>query len=215
MTLPQLVRTPGVAVVLAVYGHVMLLAFVFTAILPLALFTPVPLSGMGFSSPAITLYMAVQGASQALWLLFVFPRLQRRLGTKSVLRACARGYPWFMASYVLLNALLRQGSEPARACFWIVGSVIAVVGPAVSMAFTCVQLSLQDVSPHPAQLGTLNALALTLASVIRAFAPGLSTVVYAVGVHGQILYGHLAWAGLALLSVTLEVMLRWLPDDLA
>lgn len=214
MTIRQLIKAPGVAIVVALYSHVMLLAFVFTAIVPLALFTPVPLGGMGFASADISLYLAVQGASQGLWLLLVFPRLQRRVGTKGVMRICALAYPWFFASYVVLNLLLRQGSEPSRVCFYMVGSVAAVVGPAVSMAFTCVQLALQSISPHPHMLGTLNALALTLASAIRSFAPGLSTMVYAIGVRNQILYGHLAWALLILLSATLSVLLKWLPDDL-
>ncbi|KAM4057236.1 major facilitator superfamily protein [Hirsutella rhossiliensis] len=214
MTVRQLIKAPGVAIVIGMYSHVMLLAFVFTAIVPLALFTPVPLGGIGFSSAEISLYMAVQGASQGLWLLLVFPRLQRRVGTKGVLSICAVGYPWFFASYILLNVLLRQGSEPSRAWFWIIGSTVAIIGPAVSMAFTCVQLALQSISPHPHLLGTLNALALTLASAIRSFAPGLATVVYAIGVRNQILYGHLAWAILIMLSATLFAMLKWLPDGL-
>ncbi|PHH87833.1 hypothetical protein CDD83_8349 [Cordyceps sp. RAO-2017] len=215
MSLVQLVRAPGVAVVLAVYSHVMLLAFVFTAILPLALYTPVSLGGIGCSSFGISIYMAVQGGSQALWLLLVFPRLQRRLGTRGVLRFCAFAYPPFFVGYILMNALLRQGSEPSVVCFWIICSVVVVVGPCVSMSFTCVQLAIQDVSPHPHLLGTLNALALTLASAIRSFAPGLSTALYAVGVRNHVLYGHLAWVLLIPLSAVLGIVLKWLPESVS
>ncbi|KJZ76366.1 hypothetical protein HIM_04095 [Hirsutella minnesotensis 3608] len=212
MSISQLVKAPGVAIVLGLYSHVMLLAFVFTSIIPLALFSPVSLGGMGFTPFQITLYMAVQGASQAMWLLLVFPRLQRRMGTKGVLGVCSIAYPFFFAGYIVLNAMLRQGSEPAIVCFWILGFVVAVIGPGVSMAFTCVQLALQDISPDPHLLGTLNALALTLASAIRSFAPGVSTVVYAVGVRNQILYGHLAWVILIPLSAALYFITRRLPN---
>lgn len=208
MTIRQIIKAPGVAIVIGMYSHVMLLGFVYTAILPLALFTPVALGGVGFSSAEISLYMAVQGVSQGLWLLLVFPRLQRRVGTKGVMRVCAYGYPWFLASFVLLNVLLRQGSEPARVWFWVIGSTVAVIGPFVSMAFTCVQLALQSISPHPHLLGTVNAVALTLASAIRSFAPGLATTVYAIGARNQVLYGHLAWVILVLISATLSVIVR-------
>ena len=157
--------------------------------------------------------MAAQGASQALWLLAAFPRLQRRLGTKGVLRACGLAYPFFFAGYPLLNALLRRGSDPARACFWVLGVVVALVGPGVSMAFTGVQLSLNDVSPSPRVLGTLNAIALTASSGIRSVAPGVSTAIYAVGVRNHILWGHLAWILLIPLAAAVPFFVKLLPED--
>ncbi|PNY29727.1 peptide/nitrate transporter [Tolypocladium capitatum] len=212
-TIWQLAKAPGVGIVLWTYGHVMALAFAFTAILPVALFTPVHLGGIGCSSFQISLYMAAQGASQALWLLLAFPVLQRRVGTKGVLRMCALAYPVFFAGYVVMNSLLRQGSEASMVWFWIIGSIIAFVGPGIAMAFTGVQLALNDVSPNPSLLGTLNALAMTFASAIRSVTPGVATAIYAVGVHNQILAGHLAWVLLIPISAALSVVLRWLPND--
>ncbi|KAI9902419.1 hypothetical protein N3K66_001771 [Trichothecium roseum] len=213
MSIWDLVRSPGVALVLALYSHVMLLAFAFTAIVPVALYTPVALGGLGLSSLLISAYMAAQGASQALWLLAAFPWLQRRLGTRGVLRACGLAYPFFFAGYPLLNALLRQGTEPARTCFWVLGALVALVGPGVSMAFTGVQLSLNDVSPSPKVLGTLNAIALTASSGIRSVAPGVSTAIYAVGVRNHILWGHLAWILLIPLAAAVPFFVKLLPED--
>ncbi|KND86769.1 putative peptide/nitrate transporter [Tolypocladium ophioglossoides CBS 100239] len=213
MTIWQLTKAPGVGIVLWTYGHVMALAFAFTAILPIALFTPVSLGGIGCSSFQISIYMAVQGGSQALRLLLAFPMLQRRMGTKGVLRMCALGYPMFFAGYIVMNSLLRRGGEASMVWIWIVGSIVAFIGPGVSMAFTGVQLALNDVSPNPNLLGTLNALALTCTSAIRSVAPGVSTAIYAVGVRNQILAGHLAWALLIPISAALSVVLKWLPND--
>jgi MFS family permease len=212
MSIWQLVRAPGVAYVLWIYGHVMLLAFAFTAIIPVALYTPVVLGGLGFSTSLISAYMASQGASQALWLLLAFPFLQRRFGTRAVMFGCGVAYPFFFAGYILLNALLRDGSEPARVWFWIIGCFVAFVGPGISMAFTGAQLALNDVSPDPRVLGTLNAVALTVSSGIRALAPGASTAIYAIGVRNQILGGHLAWVLLIPLSATYGVAAKWLPE---
>ncbi|PFH63207.1 hypothetical protein XA68_16646 [Ophiocordyceps unilateralis] len=212
LSMRQLVAAPGVAAALGIYAHVMLLAFVFAAILPLALYTPVALGGMACSSAAISAYMAVQGASQALWLVLVFPRLQRRIGTKRVLRLCGFFYPFFFGGFVLMNALLRQDK---RALFWIVGGLVATIGPGVNMGSTCVQLIIQDVSPDARYVGVMNALALTLASAIRSFAPAVSTAIFAFGVRNHILFGHLAWALLIPLSAALIAMSALVSDETA
>ncbi|KAK2589465.1 hypothetical protein QQS21_012856 [Conoideocrella luteorostrata] len=213
MTIWQLVRAPGVATVLWIYCHVMFLAFAFTAILPVALFTPVKIGGLGLSDFQISLYMASQGASQAIWLLVAFPFLQHRLGTKGTLRACAVAYPLFFTGYIATNMLLRDGSQLAMVWFWIIGSVVAFIGPGVSMAFTGVQLALNDVSPAAHQLGTLNAIALTCTSAIRSIVPGVATAVYAVGVRYQILWGHFAWVILIPIATALLICLKWLRSD--
>lgn len=215
MTIWQLVKAPGVGAVLWIYGHVMFLAFAFTAILPVVLFTPIEIGGLGCSTGQISIYMAAQGASQALWLLLAFPFLQRRLGTKGVLQACSIAYPLFFAGYIAMNTLLRDGSEVATVWFWIIGSMVALIGPGVSMAFTGVQLALNDVSPAAHLLGTLNAVALTCTGAIRSFVPGVATAVYAVGVRHQILWGHLAWVILIPISMALPLCMKWLRNDKA
>ncbi|KAK0389063.1 hypothetical protein NLU13_2639 [Sarocladium strictum] len=214
MSIWQLVRSPNVGTVLLAYGHVMLLAFAFTALVPVVLYTPVDLGGLGFSSREISLFMAVNGASQALWLILIYPRLHKRFGTKGVMWGCAVAYPWFFVSYIGLSSLLRDGSRPAITWFWILGSLVAVIGPGVSMAFTATQLALNDASPSTHVLGTLNAIAMTMSSGIRSFVPGIITVVYAVGVRGQILNGHLAWVILTPIAAALLFVVKALPRDI-
>ncbi|KAF5026688.1 hypothetical protein F66182_1237 [Fusarium sp. NRRL 66182] len=208
----ELFRSPGVAIVLWVYNHAMFLAFAFTAILPVALYTPVRLGGMGFDSFSISMYMAVQGGSQALWLLLAFPALHRRMGTRGIMRICGYAYPFFFVGYMVLNTLLRAHTDGATVSFWILGALVAVVGPGVSMAFTGVQLALNDVAPDPHVVGTLNALALSFSSGIRAIVPGAATAIYAVGVRGQIVCGHLAWVILVPLAMGFAVGCEYLPE---
>ncbi|KAH0490694.1 hypothetical protein TgHK011_002151 [Trichoderma gracile] len=209
----ELLKAPGVGIVIWVYTHVMFLAFAFTAILPVYLFTPVRLGGVGFSPFRNSVWMAVQGASQATWLIVAFPFLQRRVGTKGSMKACVAVYPLFFVGYVAMNLLLRIGTEPALATFWVVTPIVAVIGPGVSMAFTAVQLALNDVSPNPHVMGTLNALAMTAASAIRSFVPGVATAMFAIGVRNQILWGHLVWAILIPIAMSLSIFVRWLPED--
>jgi MFS family permease len=131
----SLVRSPGVAASLFVYEHIMLLAVCLTALIPLVLFTPIALGGIGRSSIEISIYFAAQGASQALWLLLVFPFLHRRIGTKGVLRLCAVGCPFLFLGYILMNMFLREGSRMSNSWFWITGSLVCFVGPSVAMSF--------------------------------------------------------------------------------
>lgn len=212
MPMWELIKAPGVGFVLWIYGHVMLLAFAFTAILPVVLYTPINLGGFEFGPKLISLFMASQGAAQALWLILAFPFLQRRLGTRGVMKICGIAYPLDFASFILLSAFRREGSETSRVLFWVFGSITAFIGPGVSMSFTGVQLALNDVAPNHHVLGTLNAIALTMASAIRSVVPGLSTALYAVGVRHQIFAGHLAWIVLIPLTIIFAVGTKWLPE---
>lgn len=207
----EILRAPGVAVVLYVYCHIMLLAFAYTAIVPVFMFTPVALGGYGFAPYQISLMMAVNGAAQALWLLVAFPPLHRRLGTGGVLRACAAAYPFFFLTCPLGSALLRAGWDRA---FWAVAPPLLALGCGVSMAFTAIQLALNGVAPDPRVLGTLNSLALTGVSLMRSFAPALFTSLFALGARAQwLLKGYSIWVLMVALGAWFTLVVRWLPPD--
>ncbi|KAI0123320.1 MFS general substrate transporter [Xylariales sp. AK1849] len=205
----QLIKSPGVGIVIYLYMHVMLLAFAYTAVLPVFWFTSVPLGGLGFTPLLISIFMGLAGFSQAFWLLVIFPPLQHRLGTNGVMRLCAVAYPFAMAVSPLMNLGLRSG---ARTLFWVLMPLFGFVAPGVSMAFTAVQLALNDVCPSPETLGTLNALALTGISAVRSFSPALFTSIFAIGVRTQILAGHLVWAVIVTIAVGFTVATRFLPE---
>ncbi|KAF7531933.1 hypothetical protein G7054_g8443 [Neopestalotiopsis clavispora] len=204
----QLLKSPDVPMVLYIYGHVMLLAIVYTAVVPVFWFTPISLGGFGFSPFQISIFMGLTGFSQAVWLLVFFPPLQHRLGTNGVLRLCSVAYPIAMACNPLLSVILRSG---ATTLFWVLVPIFCLIAPGISMAFTGVQLCLNDVSPSPQLLGTLNALALTATSALRSFSPASITSIYAIGVRSQILWGYLAWLVIVLIAAGFTVAARYLP----
>ena len=70
---------------------------------------------------------------------------------------------------------------------------------------------MNDVAPSHVMLGTLNALALTLVSGVRAVAPALFTSIFAIGVKLQWIDGHLVWVILILFAAATLVIVRWLP----
>ncbi|RMZ88322.1 hypothetical protein DV736_g4452, partial [Chaetothyriales sp. CBS 134916] len=206
----QLLKTSGVPTVLYIYGHIMVLAFSYTAVTPVFYFEPVSKSGLGFSPLVISLVIAGAGLAQSLWLLVVFPPLQERFSTGFVLRACAILYPAFFAVYPLLNFVLKL---KLKALFWALFIPLNILGPGVSMSFTAIQLCLNDVNPHPSTLGSLNALALTMVSGIRAVCPAAFTSLYAIGVEKWILDGYLVWVVMFVWAVGLTVVIRRLPQQ--
>lgn len=209
LTTWSILTSPGVPIVLYTYAHVMLLAFAYTAIAPVFWFTPLPLGGLAFTPLQIALFMGLGGLSQAIWILAVFPPLQRRIGTYGVMRWCATAYPVFFAAFPCFNILLSRGWETT---FWVVAPVLYCASSGVSMSFTAIQLALNDVSPSPAVLGTLNALALSLITGVRAFSPALFASLFAVGARTQWLGGYAIWVLMTVIAAGFTVVSRWLPD---
>jgi hypothetical protein len=100
---------------------------------PIFYFTSPKLGGYGFTPFQISIFIGTAGLSQALWLLFVFPPLQRRIGTGGVLRACAIAWPLFFLANPVGNIFLRHGWT---AIFWTVQPTLLVIGSGVAMAFS-------------------------------------------------------------------------------
>jgi hypothetical protein len=75
-----------------------------------------------------------------------------------------------------------------------------------------IQLALNDIAPTHATLGTLNAIALTLVSAIRSFAPALFSSIFATGARTQFLDGYLVWIVLVIMAMAFTVAIRWLPE---
>ncbi|OAQ97264.1 hypothetical protein LLEC1_03161 [Akanthomyces lecanii] len=213
LTMRELLMSHNVAITIWVYTHFMLIAFAVTALTPVFLFTPVNIGGTGFSASQISAFMAVQGASQAFWLLVAFPILQRRYGTKGLLKLCATAYQFLFVGIILLNALLRISGKSAMAWAWTLGSCIAAAGPGVSMGFTSAQLAINDASPSRHMMATMNGISMTSASVFRSFVPGVSTVIFAVGVRGQVLWGYLVWVILIPLAIALRICVNYVPGS--
>ncbi|USP80809.1 uncharacterized protein yc1106_08083 [Curvularia clavata] len=225
MSIWKLLKYPGVTPVLLIYNYAMLLAYTFTAVFPVAQYTPIHLGGFSLTPGLIAFCTALNGVSQAIWLLIAFPILHKRLGTGRLLWLCAFAWPFLFVFFPIYNFLLRQGYETL---FWATGPVMLAIFCGVSMAFSeflvysflstllirkpaAVQLALNDISPSPETLGTLNAVALAAQSGIRSVAPAVATSIFAVGVKYHILWGQLFWLFQIVLACGLFFFLRRLP----
>ena len=208
----ELLKSPGVSIVIYMFGHIAVLAFAFTAIMPVFWFTPIHLGGYDFTPLQISLMMGLNGAAQAAWLLLVFPPLQRRIGSNGILRLCAGAWPAFFIVFPIGNVLLRQGTDASVNAFWIFVPAALVIGSGVSMSYTAIQLALNDIAPSPRFLGTLNALALTCSTGLRAFCPALFTSLFALGARTQLAGGYAIWILLVLIASGLFLAAKYLPE---
>lgn len=210
LTIVEILKSPGVSMVLGVYCWVGLLAVAYTAIFPIYLFTPVALGGFGLVPYQISIFITITGAAQAMWLLIIFPPLQHRVGTNAVIRGCAIAYPVGFAVMPLGNILLRNGAVTA---FWIISPVIYIVFSGVAMSFTAVQLAVNDIAPSPKVLGTLNSLALMSVSLVRSFTPAVVSSLFALGARTQWVWGYAIWVLMVILAAWFTVISRWLPPE--
>ncbi|KAJ4415664.1 hypothetical protein N0V82_007225 [Gnomoniopsis sp. IMI 355080] len=206
----EIVKAPGVFMVLCVFCWIGFLGVTYTAIFPVFLFTPVALGGLGLAPYQISIFITLTGAAQALWLLIIFPPLQHRFGTNAVIRGCAVVYPFFFAVMPLSNILLRNGAVTA---FWVITPVINVLFSSVSMSFTGIQLALNDIAPSPKVLGTLNSLALMSVSLMRSFTPALASSLFALFARTQWLWGYAIWLLMVIFAAWFTVISRWLPPE--
>jgi hypothetical protein len=81
----------------------------------------------------ISVFLMIGGFSQALWILLVFPRLQRRIGTGGVLRVCAIAWPICFSLNPIANVVLKKGFFTV---FKFLAPVVLVLGSGCSMAFS-------------------------------------------------------------------------------
>lgn len=205
----QLMKAPGIASVISINLYIALLAFTFTAVNPLFLYTFIPLGGLGFTPELIAAVICFSGASQTAWLLLVFPALHKRIGTGQILRLAACLWPLFFAMHPLFNLLLRNGHDVA---FWTIAPPALAIGSSVAMAFTAIQLAINDSAPSHETFGTLNAIVLALTCGLRAIVPALATIIYAIGVKYRVLWGQLFWVLEVGIALGLIVILRLLPE---
>ncbi|KAI5857466.1 MFS general substrate transporter [Durotheca rogersii] len=210
-TVSELAKAPGVGIVLVVYGYAMLLGFAYTTLIPTFLYTTPELGGFGFTSIQISIYMALTAGSQAFWILLVLPPLHRRWGSKALLRYCGVVWPFFFAIMPSMNWLLCRDNDPAHTLFWVIFPPMLVVGSSVVMAFTVVQLALNQVCPAKSSLNKLNSMSLSITSGLRAATPAAFNSMFALGVRHNILGGYFVWFVVAALAVGFLFTVSYMP----
>jgi MFS family permease len=165
--------------------------------------------GLGLTSSTIGLWLSAFGTVGILLQLFIYPRLQSRIGTLGVFRIALLLFPavYAVAPYLSLlppNGILR----------WLgLGVVICGQIAARTMAIPSTVILLTEAAPAKTVLGTVHGAGNTIASLARAIGPAVGGVVFGWGVHAGII-GMVWWLYLVCVSLLALIWTIWMqqPD---
>ncbi|RYO82764.1 hypothetical protein DL764_009557 [Monosporascus ibericus] len=139
--------------------------------------------GLGLGSASVGLWLSVFGVCGILLQLFIYPRLQARLGARGVFRIALFVFPITYAAVPYLS-LITDGSSLR---WFILGLVACSQIMARTIAIPSTVILLTQAAPSKKVLGTIHGGGHMLASLARAVGPALGGYVFAVGVqHGVV-----------------------------
>ncbi|OTA56688.1 MFS general substrate transporter [Hypoxylon sp. EC38] len=136
--------------------------------------------GLGLRSSTIGVWLSTFGVCGILLQLFIYPRLQARIGTRGVFRIALFLFPITYAAAPYLSLLAGSGEDGARWVF--LGLVICAQIMARTMAIPSTVILLTEAAPSKTVLGTIHGAGNMLASLARATGPALGGYVFALGV---------------------------------
>ncbi|KAI1406858.1 MFS general substrate transporter [Hypoxylon sp. FL1857] len=136
--------------------------------------------GLGLRSSTIGVWLSTFGVCGILLQLFIYPRLQARIGTRGVFRIALFLFPITYAAAPYLSLLAGSGEDGARWVF--LGLVICAQIMARTMAIPSTVILLTEAAPSKTVLGTIHGAGNMLASLARAVGPAIGGYVFALGV---------------------------------
>ncbi|KAI0912637.1 major facilitator superfamily domain-containing protein [Ustulina deusta] len=163
--------------------------------------------GLGLRSATIGIWLAAFGIGGILLQLFIYPRLQKRIGTRGVFRIALFLFPltYVAAPYLSLLA----DDHDARWVF--LGFIVCAQIMARTMAIPSTVILLTEAAPARTVLGTIHGAGNMLASLARAVGPAVGGYVFALGVEEGMI-GLVWW--LYLVGVALSALAwSYLTED--
>ncbi|KAF2732872.1 MFS general substrate transporter [Polyplosphaeria fusca] len=136
------------------------------------------IGGLGLASPTVGLYLATFGICGILLQLFLYPRIQGRIGTVGVLRVANSIFPltYVFAPYLSLLAANRTTKWLAMAAI-LLSQVMAR-----TMAIPSTVILLTEAAPRRSVLGTVHGAGNTLSALASATGPVIGGILLARGI---------------------------------
>jgi MFS family permease len=152
--------------------------------------------GLGLTSPMIGLYLSLFGIAGIILQLFIYPRLQQRMGTLGVFRVANAIFPlaYILAPYLVLLVDHNQMK-------WIPMAVVLFTQVmARTMAIPSSILLLTNATQHRSRLGTIHGAGNTLSAFASACGPAIGGVLLARGIDMGVA-GLVWWTWLFVISI--------------
>jgi MFS family permease len=163
--------------------------------------------GLGLTSPMVGLYLALFGIAGIILQLFIYPRLQQRIGTLGAFRVANAIFPLAYLSAPYLALLV----DHDRAKWVAMAAVLLTQVMARTMAIPSSILLLTNATPHRSRLGTIHGAGNTLSAFASACGPAIGGVILAKGIDMGVV-GLVWWAWLFATSIASLVWSLALKD---
>lgn len=152
--------------------------------------------GLGLASPSVGLYLATFGICGILVQLFIYPRVQRRIGTLGCLRLASTLFPlaYLFAPYLSLLSGRPIARWPAMAI------VLFTQVMARTTAYPSNVILLTDAAPQRNVLGTVHGAGKTLSALASAVGPVIGGIMLSWGIKKGVV-GIVWWTWLFLIAL--------------
>ncbi|KAI1098369.1 MFS general substrate transporter [Jackrogersella minutella] len=154
--------------------------------------------GLGLRSSIIGVWLSSFGICGILLQLFIYPRLQGRIGTRGVLRIALFLFPITYAAAPYLSLFVGEDEGTPRWVF--LGLVMCSQIMARTMAIPSTVIILTGAAPSKTVLGTIHGAGNMLASLARAVGPAIGGYVFALGVKEGVI-GLVWWLYLVIIAL--------------
>jgi hypothetical protein len=198
------------------------IALAIGGVLPLFMYTPIHLGGLGFSEVQIGKALSGYAVAVTALQLLCFPPLQSRFGTLPLFRFGAIFYPLTCAMFPLTayvaykeQAATTLANAPIgldRTWTWIALSCQLFVLCLANLVYSCNILIIQASAPSRHALGTLNGIAQMMASFVRSTALASTPALFALSISRNLLGGHAVWLFMTCVGMGL-VCTSWTIKD--
>jgi MFS family permease len=152
--------------------------------------------GLGLSSPAVGLYLAIVGITGIVLQLFIYPRIQHSIGTLSVFRVASAIFPiiYILAPYLALFV------DHKSVQWTVMTAVLFSQVVARTMAIPSSILLLTAAAPHRSVMGTVHGAGNTMSALASACGPVIGGMLLAKGIDIGVV-GLVWWAWLCLVAI--------------
>ncbi|KAH7913984.1 major facilitator superfamily domain-containing protein [Hygrophoropsis aurantiaca] len=200
--------TPRVLISAGTYATVSLVEIAIRTVQPVFYATSVPLGGLNLSPLAIGNILAIAGAVNGLFQVFLFAPVHNWMGTKNLLIAgVLSGFP-AIAIFPVANLLAKQ--QGMSTSVWVLVALQQFLLIIVDYSYGATFMYVNSASPNRASIGATNGLAQMTVSTMRAVGPIVSDAAFSLSVGQHILGGQLVYcilAGMVFLALGISSML--------
>ncbi|KAL7006141.1 hypothetical protein EMMF5_004262 [Cystobasidiomycetes sp. EMM_F5] len=165
-------------------------------VMPLFLYTPSHLGGMGFTRSQIGKALFAQATCTASASLLLFPPLQKRFGSAGVFRLTAFCYVLASGLFPLANWIARVHQADHTSTSLLPWAALFLVIAALALgnvSYSSNMLLLNAAAPSQRSLGTVNSIGQMASALTRTLALFLSPPLFAASINKHLLGGMAYW----------------------